>query len=114
MELFDTYEALDKNLNRRIPVSGPIENAAGAPKLERYRLVFNAYYDLYNNGGGNPSRRTAYYFPKAIYWAHRNKWDEVAKITEPILKRAIFLAARECGLIDTLEQLNDHHYKGRG
>jgi len=96
-----TYEELGKKLDELIPVGGSVENAKENPKLERYRKMCNAYADLYCNGGGNSCRRTAYFFPKAIYWANRNNWDECRKITEPIMDKAILLATKESGFINT-------------
>tara|TARA_R100001082_G_scaffold93003_1_gene59733 strand:- start:214 stop:555 length:342 start_codon:yes stop_codon:yes gene_type:complete len=96
-----TYEELGKKLDKLIPVGGSVENPKENPKLERYRKMCNAYYDLFCNGGGNSCRRTAYFFPKAIYWANRNNWNECYLITEPIMDKAILLAAKEAGFIDT-------------
>ena len=96
-----TYEELGKKLDELIPVSGSVENPKENPKLERYRKMCNAYSDLFCNGGGNPCRRTAYFFPKTITLARENRWDEIHEITEPIMDKAILLAAKEAGFIDT-------------
>ena len=95
-----TYEALGKKLNAMIPTGGSVKNPEKNPKLERYRKMVNAYYDLYCNGGGNSCRKTAYYFPKTITLARRNNWDECYKITEPIMDKAILLASKEQGVRD--------------
>lgn len=101
-----TYEELGKKLDELIPVSGSVENPKENPKLERYRKMCNAYFDLFCNGGGNPCRRTAYFFPKTITLArtafvYENNWNECYLITEPIMDKAILLAAKEAGFIDT-------------
>ncbi len=96
-----TYEELGKKLDELIPVSGSVENPKKNPKLERYRKMCNAYSDLSRNGGGNSCRRTAYFFPKTITLARENRWDEIYEITEPIMDKAILLAAKEAGFINT-------------
>ena len=94
-----TYEKEGEKLDALIPVGGSVDSPKQNPKLERYRKMVNAYSDLYQNGGWNPCRKTAYYFPKAIYWANRNNWDECFKITEPIMDKAILLASKEQGFL---------------
>ena len=54
------YEVLANKLADLIPPAGSIKNHKQNPKLEKYRRMTNAYYDLYRNGGGNPCRKTAY------------------------------------------------------
>ena len=89
-----------------IPEEGPVVDV-NSPKLERLRLVTNAYYDLFNNGGWNPGRKTSYYFPGAMTKFHGDNGtlDEeksmkaVYAITEPIMAKAVFAAALEQGVI---------------
>jgi len=92
------YQELADELEKLIPVSGEVENADENPKLERFRKVGNAYHDLFNNGGGNPCRGTAKYFPGTISLASVSEWDKVYEITEPIMSRAILKAAKEQGI----------------
>ena len=89
-----------------IPELGAVTDP-DSPKLERLRLVTNAYWDLFNNGGWNPGRKTSYYFPGAMTAFHgvRHGEDEEASmarcyaITEPIMSKAVFAAALEQGLL---------------
>ena len=45
------HEKLSSKLDELLPTMGSIANHKQNPKLERYRKMNNAYYDLYNNGG---------------------------------------------------------------
>tara|TARA_R110002110_G_scaffold391765_1_gene605071 strand:+ start:98 stop:424 length:327 start_codon:yes stop_codon:yes gene_type:complete len=90
-----THELLGKELDELIPGSGSVDDPEENPQLERYRKIVNAYYDLFNNGGGNPCQKTAYFFPRTISLARHNAWDECYGITEPIMDKAILLAAKE-------------------
>ena len=47
------YEYHSSKLAKLIPASGRVENPRKNRHLEHYRVVCNAYYDLYNNGGWN-------------------------------------------------------------
>jgi hypothetical protein len=94
------HENLSSKLDELLPVMGSVDNPEQSPKLERYRKMNNAYYDLYNNGGGNPSSKTAYYFPKTITHARYDDWESCNAITEPLMDKAIILASLEQGLID--------------
>ena len=92
------YEVLANKLAELIPPEGSIKNPKQNPKLEKYRRMTNAYYDLYNNGGGNPCRKTAYYFPRTITLAKNDDWKKIIEITEPIMDKAILEASIEQGL----------------
>jgi len=94
-----THEKLSAELDELLPIAGSVDNPEQNPKLERYRKMNNAYYDLYNNGGGNPSSKTAYYFPKTITHARYGDWESCYAITEPLMDKAIILASIEQGLI---------------
>ncbi len=83
-----------------IPDVNEVENPEDNPKLERFRKLVNAYYDLYNNGGGNENRGASYYFQKAIRFAENYDWDRCYEITEPIMDRAILEASEEQGVND--------------
>jgi hypothetical protein len=47
------YECYANELAKLIPASGRVKNPRKNRHLEHYRVVCNAYYDLYNNGGWN-------------------------------------------------------------
>ena len=93
------YEVLGKKLDNLVPTAGSVMQPNKNPKLEKYRKMVNAYYDLYNNGGGNPCRKTAYYFPKTITLARSDDWEGCLAITEPLMDKAILLAAEEQGIV---------------
>ena len=46
------YQELSEKIEKLIPVSGECED----PNLETFRLIGNAYYDIYNNGACNAHR----------------------------------------------------------
>ena len=94
-----TYDALNEKLEALVPASGSVHDPENNPKLERFRRMSNAYCDLFRNGGGNPCQKTAYFFPKTISLARRFNWDSVFNITEPIMDKAILLAAKEQGVM---------------
>lgn len=50
------YQAAASALTKLIPVSGQVPDAAGNPKLERFRKAVNVYYDIFNNGACNRGR----------------------------------------------------------
>ena len=55
------YEYHSSELAKLIPASGRVKNPRKNRHLEHYRVVCNAYYDLYNNGGWNyPSQLYRY------------------------------------------------------
>ena len=47
------HQALADDLQPLIPSEGRVKNPRKNKHLEHLRVVSNAYYDLYNNGGGN-------------------------------------------------------------
>ena len=47
------YQDKASKLEALIPIMGEVENAEQRPELERFRTASNAYYDVFNNGGGN-------------------------------------------------------------
>jgi hypothetical protein len=90
-----THQELLKTLSEMIPSEGAAEN----PHIDKLRLYCNAYYDLYNNGGCNPSRKAAKYFPGSVSAARRRDWDAVCEITEPKMDKVIFQVAKALGLV---------------
>ena len=47
------HECYASELAKLLPASGRVKNPRKNRHLEHYRVVCNAYYDLYNNGGWN-------------------------------------------------------------
>lgn len=95
-----TYEELSQKLEAMVPAEGQVPNPETNRWLERFRKMSNAYYDIYQNGGGNAHRRASYYFKGASSLAMARQWDDVAEITEPLMDRSILKAAKEQGLIN--------------
>ena len=92
------FEDLGKWLDKMVPNMGECEKHHG--RLERYRKMCNAYYDLFCNGGGNACRGTARYFGGIVKrYAELGLWDECYKITEPKMDKAILDAALDTNLI---------------
>ncbi|HBT34889.1 MAG TPA: hypothetical protein DEB52_02185 [Hyphomonas sp.] len=92
------FEDLAKWLDKMVPTRGECEKHHG--RLERYRKMCNAYYDLFCNGGGNACRGTARYFGGIVKrYAELGLWDECYKITEPKMDKAILDAALDTKLI---------------
>jgi hypothetical protein len=58
------YECHASELAKLIPASGRVKNPRKNRHLEHYRVVCNAYYDLYNNGGWNRSSQIYQYAGK--------------------------------------------------
>ena len=55
------HQTLTDDLQPLIPSTGRVKNPRKNKHLEHFRVVCNAYYDLYNNGGGNrPSQIYTY------------------------------------------------------
>lgn len=62
------YKDYADKLHKLIPAEGPCPD--GSPKLDRYRIACNCYYDLFNNGLCNRAAefRTVFKFsPKKEY-----------------------------------------------
>ena len=94
------YQKLADKLQKLIPLSGEVKNSEVNYKLERFRELVNAYYDLYNNGGANNDRtRVSDYFPRAISFANNDDFNSCYDITEPIMDEAILDAGVEQGFI---------------
>jgi len=47
------YQNVVDALQALIPIEGEVPNPYKNRALEKFRKAANAYYDLYNNGGGN-------------------------------------------------------------
>lgn len=63
------YEGMLSIVSKLIPVMGPCKNPKSTNKwLERLRVVQNAYWDVYNNGGGNRDSSIK-------YWFNMDRWE---------------------------------------
>ena len=95
------YQKLAEQLEKLIPFTGEVEDAKNNPKLEKFRMINNAYYDLYNNGGiNNDTKFVSKYFPKCMSLADKSLWDQCEKITEPIVDKAVIAASVEQGILE--------------
>lgn len=97
------YQHLAGELQKLIPIAGEVENHKQNPALEKFRKYSNAYYDLFNNGGGNRRQAVQAYFPRAYQKANECNYRGVYAITEPRMDEVILAAAREQGLLDNAE-----------
>lgn len=101
-----TYQGFIDKLSEEIPMEGACEDKA----IDRLRRAINAYYDIYNNGGGNSvSRKVSYFFPGVMSCLKSNRyrsmnrgqdWESVEKITEPKMDEIILKVAKKKGLIN--------------
>lgn len=100
---------LGSKLEELIPFQGKVEKYWKYPKLERFRKMVNAYYDIMNNGGGNRMRSISKFFGtdvtselNSLYSRDsyfRNKsWERIHSVTEPVLEQAVLEAAEEQGI----------------
>ena len=105
------YEAYANALRELVPDQGEAE----CKHVDRFRRAANAYYDVYNNGGGNSvTRKVAYFFPRVMgiliegrrWRRYRIDWDAVAEITEPRMDEIIEKVAKKLGPINGVN-LND-------
>jgi hypothetical protein len=102
-----TYQKLTEALDTLVPDMGGIK---GNPKLETYRLASNAYYDLWNNGGGNldgdilvfariwedaECNRGQSFFNGDCDMLGGHEWGEVCAAFEPEMDRITMDAAIE-------------------
>ena len=100
-----TYQGIIDKLSEEIPIEGACEDKA----IDRLRRAINAYYDIYNNGGGNSvSRKVSYFFPGVMSCLKSNRyssmnrgqdWDAVENITEPKMDSIVLKVAKAKGLI---------------
>jgi len=93
------YQKLADALHERVPVSGPVDNPRRNKALERYRKACCAYYDLFNNGGGNRAQTIRRYFPGALRLSQCGTGGQIFYATEEPMDRIILEAALEQGLI---------------
>ncbi len=102
----DLYPLLAAIHKAYIPASGEV--IEDLPAVEDLRKANNAYYDLYNNGGGNRDADILFYsgidcnYEDPINnWGSEAKllggygWDEVAEAFEPAMDALVLAAAKE-------------------
>ena len=98
-----TYSELNAKLEKLIPMSGSVEKPSKNKALERYRKAFNAYYDIFNNGGCNRGRAIGSYFEGVMFYIDHYRrtnfgnvnWQRIYAITEPKMDAIILAAAQE-------------------
>ena len=81
-----TYQLQADFLSDRVPFTGTCSNR----HLERFRKASNAYYDVFNNGGGNRNASIGQFFGKEVNELLRQgnrrggfiRWDVVAQIVD--------------------------------
>jgi hypothetical protein len=101
------HQGLSDQLQLMIPFEGAVESPRGRNrKLEKFRQASNAYYDIFNNGGGNrgPLIRRIFNISVGAFRTGRGRflttnWDGIHRVIEPIMDRIILEAAAEQGLI---------------
>jgi hypothetical protein len=99
------HQNLVDQLNSMIPAMGGIKGSKNTA-LERFRRASNAYYDIFNNGGGNRGRSIGKFFEGVMFYInHYNRcnfgsinWDRIHMITEPKMDEIILAAATEQGI----------------
>lgn len=90
-------------LNDLVPFEGPVTNPGKNRALEKFRRASNAYYDIFNNGGGNRGRAISHYFGQDVlgelrpnrWGSRRPNWDWIHRDTEPVMERIVIAAALE-------------------
>ena len=108
-----TYQSLATQLQKLIPSEGAVENPRGGNRqLEKFRQASNAYYDIFNNGGGNrgPLIRRIFGISVGAFRYGRGStrhtnWDGIHCRIEPTMDDIVLDAAVEQGLI-TSSQAN--------
>lgn len=89
------FQSLADLLGELIPFEGPVRDPQKNRALERFRVARNAYYDLFNNGGGNRNADIYRLFPGAISHVKGGRYKRAHDITEPRMDKIIAQAAIE-------------------
>jgi hypothetical protein len=114
------HQDLADRLNDLVPTSDKVEKSRGANRrLEKFRQASNAYYDIFNNGGGNrrPLIRRIFgisvsAFTYGSYPSRRTDWNAIHEVVEPIIDEIILQAAAEQGLIPA-DKINTYRIIGK-
>jgi len=98
-----TYCQLNVELEKLIPAIGPVDKPSKNKALERYRKASNAYYDIFNNGGGNRPGAIRAFFGfgmSSMKCGGDYNWNLIHHIVEPIMDQIILAAAKEQDIRD--------------
>lgn len=91
-----TYQHMINFLDDRVPAEGRVQNPKKNPALERFRCASNAYYDLFNNGGGNRPDAVRKFFGNARFWINNGcVIERVYALTEPVMDEIVLNAYNE-------------------
>ena len=91
------YQGYADKLQELVPDEGPAEDK----HVDKFREACNAYYDIFNNGGGNSvNRKISTYFPGVMSHLRsraqfRNPdWDLIESLVEPMMDLHIIKVAK--------------------
>ena len=91
------YQALADKLQDLVPAEGPAE----CKHVDTFRGACNAYYDIFNNGGGNSvNRKVSTYFPGVMSNLRSRAqflnpdWELIESMTEPMMDIIILKVAK--------------------
>lgn len=101
------YQKLVEQLNELIPDWGEIKGSKNY-QLERFRKASNAYYDIFNNGGGNRHTISKWFGSEVTFRLDQlrqnrrcfmmdNGWELIHTVTEPKMDEIVLAAAKEQG-----------------
>ena len=105
------FQDLADKMQNMVPVSGPCYNipdddTSGINKpLDTFRQVVNAYYDIFNNGGGNnDTRKVSKFFPGVMqHLRGRNfynpDWDTISSKADALMDKHVQRAAKSMDLL---------------
>lgn len=91
------YQALADKMQDLVPMEGPCD----CKHVDVFREACNAYYDIFNNGGGNSvSRKVSKYFPGVMSNLRSRAqflnpdWELIQSMTEPMMDLIILKTAK--------------------
>jgi len=88
------HQELADKLEKLVPFQGKIEGKQNR-KLDKFRRASNAYYDLFNNGGGNRGDEIRRILKIRIRDANTLPDEAVFAIVDPVMDQIILDAAQE-------------------
>jgi len=92
------YQKQYNELQKLIPREGVVEKGMckHTVSLERLRRACNAYYDVFNNGGGNRDRSIARFFPGVLSeireswkYGYSINWDYIHRVCDETMDEVI-------------------------
>ncbi len=95
------YQAMYDNLWLKVPAQGPVTDVdPRRKKLEKLRRAAGAYYDMFNNGGGNRAPEIRKIFGIGVRTlTNKNTrqidFDRAVKLFDPIIDKLILDAEKE-------------------